>query len=279
MFDDRVDHSGQGYCDERADDPCNDDAGGDREDHRKGVHAHRSAEQDRLEHVRLDLLDRENPGKHEQSGDRTVRDEREQHGHHAGRERAHDRDERAEEDDRTDRRGERHPQEQSDHGDANSVDEGHEDGRAREGGELSPGDLSCARDPLPGRPREQPHDPCPDPGTLKEEEEQREQADEQPGNDVRGPEPGLGERRAQPLTRLQRVLGVVEILGELRVTDLEARLQPGLDRLDPGADLRGHLREAAGQLAAHEEQQCPDREDRRQDRQRGGRGGPPESAT
>ena len=82
----QVQHHGVGRCDERygdqgARDASHDDPGRDREDHAEGVQGDQPAEQERLQHVGLELLHGDDHPEHDQGDDRPPVHERHQHGH------------------------------------------------------------------------------------------------------------------------------------------------------------------------------------------------------
>ena len=87
---------------------------------------------------------------HQQRDPRAVVDEREEDGERTGDDRADDRDERAEEDEHGDRDRERHAEEERAEADADRVDRGHEDLRARV---VDDGDPAGAARAVDGRAR------------------------------------------------------------------------------------------------------------------------------
>ena len=132
----------EGYGDQGAGDACHQDAGRDRDDHGERVHADQPAEQERLQHVRLELLDADHHTEHDQRDDRALVDQRHQHGDGAGQERTDHRDERADEDQHADRDHERHLQDGGAEHDAERVGEGDQHGGPHERGQRRPGDPS-----------------------------------------------------------------------------------------------------------------------------------------
>ena len=68
--------------------PRDEQPGGDRQHHRQRVHPHGPAEQQRLEHVPLELHDQHDHGQGDQRGDRARGDQGHQHGDRSGEERA-----------------------------------------------------------------------------------------------------------------------------------------------------------------------------------------------
>ena len=70
-------------------------AGGDRDDHRQWVDRDPSPEEERLQTVRLELLDEDDAAEHEQRGHRALVDERDEDRHAAGQGRADERHEGA----------------------------------------------------------------------------------------------------------------------------------------------------------------------------------------
>ena len=79
--------------DQRAGDAGDEHAHRDRHDHAERVHRDQPAEQERLQDVRLELLHGDHAAEHDQRDDRALGDQRDQHRHRAGQQRADHRDE------------------------------------------------------------------------------------------------------------------------------------------------------------------------------------------
>jgi hypothetical protein len=266
-YDDRVERGDEGHGDQRAGDPGEVDAGGDRQQHSQRVHAHHPAEEERLEHLRLDLLHPDHAAEHDEPRDRPLVDQRDEAGDEAGDRRADQRHEGAEEDQDADGHDERHVEDRGDDHDAEGVDERHEHGRPDELGERHPGDAARGVGPLACRPREDPDHPRPDLPPVAEEEERREQDDEEGGDE-------LGDRRADVLEpadqlgvagRHQR-LDLVDRVVDLRVTDVEwSVLQPPPDLLETvdhlAGEVGGALDDLLGGEGEHERHPTDDRDD------------------
>ena len=203
----------------------------------------------------LELLYRDDTREHEQRGNRPVGHERDKDRDQAAHERTDDGDERAEEDECSNREGEGDAEQDGDEGDPGSVNEGDKKGGPSERGQLTPRDGARGRDSLARVTREQADDPGPDAVAFVEEEEQGKQRDERPRDDVRCAEPGLGQGAAEPFAGGDRGPGFVEVGRDLAVGDLERVTYPGADLLNALPHLTSHLREAARDLAADEEEQ------------------------
>src|SRR6478735_3650785 len=266
-----VEHRGEGDGDERPDDAGDDRAGRDGEDDGERVDADGLAEQERLEHVRLELLHADDDGEHDEGDARAVRDEREQHGDGPREQRSDDRDERQDEDEDADREREGDLEDRGADRDADRVDEGHDHRRAHERGQLVPGDDARGVDAGAGGAREEPHDPAPDARALVEEEEEREEGDEQAGDEVRRREPDRGRGVAEVARLAHLVADGVEVLVELRVGDVERRAHPVADALETGGDLARQVGEAAAELGPDEGEEGPDEQDGAEQRDAGGR--------
>ena len=184
VLDDGVDRGRERHGDEGAGDPRHDDADADRDDHPERVQRDPAAHQERLEDVPLDLLDQDHPAEHEQGGDRPLVDQGDQDRDGPGHGGADHRHERAQEDQHADGEHERHPEDGRHQGDADGIDQRHDDGRTDELGQRDPGHPAGAVDAGPRRPGSQPDGPRPDPLAVGEEEVRREQHDEEAREDV-----------------------------------------------------------------------------------------------
>src|SRR6266540_5437890 len=97
VADARVEHRDDRDGYQGADDAGQDDAGRDRDDDRQRVERDRAAHDDRLEHVALELLHRDDADQHRQGGQGTAVDQRDQDRDRAGDGGADDGHERADE--------------------------------------------------------------------------------------------------------------------------------------------------------------------------------------
>ena len=86
------DVSQQRHGQQGADDTADNDPGGDRQQHRQQVQLDRATEQERLQHVALDLHHRDDPGEHDQRLHPAECDQRNYDRHETGDERADQRD-------------------------------------------------------------------------------------------------------------------------------------------------------------------------------------------
>ena len=119
--------------------PGEDQAGGDRKDHRERMDGHRPTHDQRLEDVPFELLYADHHGQYQQRGDRPAGDQRDEDGDRTGQGGADDRDEGTEEDQRGQREGQVDPEDEQADADAECVDERDQDRRPDVGDECQPG--------------------------------------------------------------------------------------------------------------------------------------------
>lgn len=111
-----------GDRDDRAEDPEEDRAGGQRDHERDGVELEFASEDDRREDVAVELLHADDQREDEQRGRDAVRGERDQDRHATGHERTDDRDERPDEGAHRERHRQRHVEQDQTDADRDRVD-------------------------------------------------------------------------------------------------------------------------------------------------------------
>ncbi|GAB3837635.1 hypothetical protein GCM10027610_040060 [Dactylosporangium cerinum] len=237
----------QRHGDEAADDPGGDDPRGDGEDDREGVQGDGAAHDERLQHVAFQLLDRDHDAQHDECGDGSLGDERDEDGDDTGQGGADDGDERAEEHQRREGQCERHAQDGEADADAGGVDERDEDGGPDVGHQGVPGVVPGPRGRHLGGAGQQPAEELPDLAAVAEEEEEGEQHDEEPGEDLA--EGGGGAQRTRgegALVLRHGLLQLLDAVAELGLGQVHRTLrQPGLHLVDALTHLGGELVELA----------------------------------
>jgi hypothetical protein len=243
----------------------------DREHHRERVHPHGAAQQQRLQHVPLELHDAGDDGQRDQRRDGALRDQGHQHGDRPGEERADDGDERAQEHQRRQGHHQRHLQHGQADADEHRVEQRHDDGRPDVGDQRAPGAAGRLVDEGAGVPGKQADQPEPDGPPVLEEEEQGEQRQDEPGHHLA--DRGGGRDRAGGeglLVVHQGVLRLGDRVLELPPRDRERGDHEVLDLPDALADLVGQVGEAVDE--ALDDQRDDAGDDAEPDDQHGQRG-------
>jgi len=223
----------------------------------------RTAQQQRLQHVTLQLHHADHDAQHDQRRHETVCHQRDQHRDRAGDHRADDRDERGEEHQRRQRHCQRHPHDRDADPDADRVHHGHRRGRpdvADQRGEPAP---AGHVDPVAHVGRHDPDRERPDPVAVVQEEDQDEQRQQDRRQHLAdGHRRGQRARGERALVRAQRLDQLVQCVLQLLLAQVQRTgLQPVADLRDAVADLRGQGGQAAGELGDHEREHAADHDE------------------
>jgi hypothetical protein len=234
---------------------------------------HGPAEQQRLQHVPLELHDRDHDAQRDEGLDGPDGHQSHQDRHRAGEERADDRDEGAEEHQRGQRDDQRYLEDRQADADADRVDECHGHGGADVGDQGAPRPAGRLVEVGPRVAGEQSDHPQPDGPAVLQEEEQREQRQDDPGEHLpdRGGG-GDGPGGELVLAADQEVLRLGDRVLELAPGDGEGADDEPLHLVEALADLAGQIGEAVDE-ALYDERDDPgdDGEADEQHRERGQR--------
>ena len=181
------------------------------------MYLHGCSHDEGLEHVPLDLLHQQHPTEHDESGDRTVVNEGDEHREDAREHSPNNRDERTEENGDRDGNDEGKPEKKGEETDADRIDRGHEDLHFDEGGQGHPSCSARAVDGLASLGREQLNNPEPDSPAV----DQHEQGGEENKQDARQQVPGCqpetqGTGHQRPTVRLNGAHSLRDEVREIR---------------------------------------------------------------
>ena len=231
---------------------------------------HRPAHHQRLQDVGLELVDRDEQAEGDQRIDEALGQQRDNHRQEAAEDGTDQRDERAEEHQRSQRQRQRHGHDHQPGADAQRVDQRHQEGGPDVADQRTEAGAARGAHPLAVIGREHLCDVVPDVAAAIEEEDQREHHQQCGRDDFgdrgRGRQGAAGQLFLIVLQRLdRRVAGVVDLLAAQMKRPFD---QPFLGGVDAAGDLVDQIRYAHDELADDEGHDSAENREAGQDHQR-----------